>query len=195
MAAAAMLRTSHRVATYRTLIGLLVVTGMRVGEAIALDRDDFDPTSGVLTVRSGKFGKIRELPLHSSAVDALREYLRRCDRPRPATKTPAMFVSTAGTRLLYCSVQRTFRRLVRRAGLKPRTASCRPRIHDIRHSFAVRTLIDAYHDGRDPQAQLSLLSTYLGHVDPGKTYYYLSAAPELLMLAGSRLERCPGGAS
>lgn len=195
IAAAATLRTPHRVATYRTLIGLLAVTGMRVGEAIGLDRGDFDSINGLLIVRKGKFGKSRELPLHPSAVDALRHYLTRRDRPRSAARAPALLVSTAGTRLLYCNVQCTFRHLVRRAGLEPRSASCRPRLHDLRHSFAVHTVLDGYRGGGDPGARLPLLSTYLGHVDPGKTYWYLSAAPELLALAGSRLERHLGGGS
>ncbi len=193
MTAATALRTSHRVATYRTLIALLAVTGMRVGEAIGLDRDDFDTISGLLTVRNGKFGKSRELPLHPSSVNALNHYLHRTDRPPWRRSTSALFVSTAGTRLLYTNVQNTFHRLVCCAGLTPRSASCRPRLHDIRHGFAIRTLLDAYRDGGDPGARLALLSTYLGHVDPGKTYWYLSAAPELLQLAGARLERHLGG--
>ncbi len=195
IAAAAMLCTPHRVATYRTLIGLLAVTGMRVGEAIRLDRDDFDSVGGLLTIRHGKFGKSRELPLHPSAVDTLRDYLRRRDRPRATPSTPAVLVSTAGTRLLSCNVECTFRHLVRHAGLTPRSAACRPRLHDLRHSFAVRTVLDGYRDGGDLEARLALLSTYLGHVDPGKTYWYLSAAPELLELAGGRLERHLGGIS
>lgn len=195
IAAAATLRTSHRVATYQTLIGLLVVTGMRVGEAIALDRDDFDVGHGVLTVRRGKFGKSRELPLHLSAVTAVDQYLHRDDRPRPAARTSALLVSTAGTRLLVCNVQQTFQTVVRRAGLKPHSAACRPRLHDVRHRFAVCTLLDAYRQGQDPDARLSRLSTYLGHVDPKSTYWYLSAAPELLQLAGDRLQRHLGGAS
>ncbi len=189
MKAAATLRTSHRIATYRTLIALLTVTGMRVGEAISLDRDDFDAINGLLTLRNGKFGKSREVPLHPSSVNALADYLRRTDRPPRRQSTPALFVSTAGTRLLYTNVQNTFHRLVCCTGLTPRTVSCRPRLHDLRHSFAIRTLLDAYRDGADPGARLALLSTYLGHVDPGKTYWYLSAAPELLQLAGARLER------
>jgi integrase len=187
------LRTPHRVATYRTLIALLAVTGMRVGEAIGLDRDDFDAVNGVLIIRNGKFGKSRALPLHPSTVTALSEYLDRGDRPRRRPNTLAFFVSTAGTRLLYTNVQPTFHQLVRQAGLKPRSARCRPRLHDIRHAFAVHTILDGYRDGGDPGARLALLSTYLGHVDPGKTYWYLSAAPELLQLASERLERHLGG--
>ena len=196
MAAATMLRTSHRVATYQTLIGLLVVTGMRVGEAIGLDRGDFDSTNGLVIVHKGKFGKSRQLPLQPSTVDAVRDYLRRSDRPPSAASTPALFVSTTGTRLLYTNTQSTFRQLVCRAGLKPRSVACRPRLHDLRHTFAVRTVLDGYRDDdADVGARLPLLSTYLGHVDPGKTYWYLSAAPELLALAGGRLERHLGGDS
>jgi integrase len=193
LAAAATLRRSHRVATYRTLIRLLVVTGMRVGEALALDRDDIDVPQRVLTIRRTKFGKSRELPVHVSTVAALQQYLRRDDRPRAAASTAAVLVSLAGTRLLYCNVQWAFHRLVRRAGLTPRSAICRPRIHDLRHRFAVRTLLDAYRSGEDAQVRLHLLSTYLGHVDPVQTYWYLSAAPELLQLASDRLQRHLGG--
>jgi|HubBroStandDraft_1064217.scaffolds.fasta_scaffold28300_2 integrase len=191
--AAGTLHTPHRVATYRTLISLLTVTGMRVGEAIGLDRDDLDATNGLLTIRNGKFGKSRELPLHSSTVAALGNYLDRDDRPKKATNMPALLVSTAGARLLYTNVQSTFHQLVRRAGLQPRSAMCRPRLHDLRHGFAVNTILDGYRHGGDPGARLALLSTYLGHVDPGKTYWYLSASPELMKLAGDRLECHLGG--
>ena len=195
LAVTATLRTAHRVATYRTLIGLLAVTGMRVGEAIALDRGDFDSTNGLLIVRNGKFGKSRELPLHPTTVDTLRRYLRRHDRPHSALSIAALFVSGVGTRLFYSGIQCTFGQLVCRAGLKPRSASCRPRLHDLRHSFAIFTLLDCYRDGSDTTARLPLLSTYLGHVDPAKTYWYLSATPELLALAGRRLERPLGDSS
>lgn len=186
--AAASLRTTLRRATTATLIGLLAVTGMRVGEAIALDRDDLDQTGGRLLVRHAKFGKTRELPLHPSTNKALDRYQRLRARLAPATGAPALFVSTAGTRLIYCNVQHTFHRLVELAGLAPRSASCRPRIHDLRHSFAVRAMLDAYAAGQDGQARLTLLSTYLGHVHPAHTYWYLSASPELMAVAGGRLE-------
>lgn len=193
--AAGTLRTPHRGATYRTLIALLAVTGLRVGEAIGLDRKDFDATNGLLTIRNGKFSKSRELPLHPSTVTALGDYLHRTDRPYQSPKTSALLVSMAGTRLLYTNVQNTFHQLAGRAGLAPRSASCRPRLHDLRHSFAVNTLLDGYRQGDHPGARLALLSTYLGHVDPGKTYWYLSAAPELLQRAGDRLEHHLGGGS
>jgi integrase len=195
IAATASLRTPLRRATFATLIGLLAVTGMRVGEAIALDRGDVNLTARRLVVRHGKFDKTRELALHPTTVDALRRYQRLRDRIAPATATSAAFVSTAGTRLIYCNVHNAFHRLVRLAGLTPRSASCRPRIHDLRHSFAVRAMLDAYAAGQDGQTRLTLLSTWLGHVHPGSTYWYLSASPELLAVAGQRLEAHLAGQS
>jgi len=121
-----------------------------------------------------------------ATVAALRRYQRLRDRLAPPTGTSAVFVSTAGTRLLYCSVQHAFGRLVRVAGLAPRSGSCRPRIQ--RHSFAVAAMLDAYAAGQDGQTRLSLLSTWLGHVHPASTYWYLSASPELMAIAGQRLD-------
>ncbi len=193
IAATGTLRSPLRAATYQALIGLLAVTGLRIGEAIRLDRDDIDWDHGLLIVRNSKFGKSREIPLHETAVRALRDYSRERDQLFRAPSVPAVFISTAGTRLLYCNVNWTFLRLVRRAGLMPRSGSCRPRLHDMRHSFAVRTLLEAYQAGSEVKVRLSLLSTYLGHVDPGATYWYLSAAPELLALAGQRLDDHLGG--
>jgi integrase len=188
IAATAALRGQLRRATYRTLIGLLAVTGMRVGEAIRLDRPDLDPGHGVLTVRESKFGKSRELPLHPSTVAALRGYLRVREAHHHAHVSDALLISPAGTRLIYCNVHATFRQLRRDAGLQPRSPACRPRIHDLRHAFAVRTLLEWYRAGVEVQPRLPLLSTYLGHVHPRHTYWYLSAAPELLRIAGQRLE-------
>jgi integrase len=194
IAATDSLRTPLRRATFATLIGLLAVTGIRVGEAIALDRGDVDlpdddQVTGWLLVRHGKFGKARELALHPSTVEALRAYQRLRDRLAPPTGATALFVSTAGTRLLYGNVHHAFHRLVHLAGLAPRSASCRPRIHDLRHSFAVHAMLDAYAAGQDGQRRLTLLSTWLGHVHPGNTYWYLSASPELMAVASARLEQ------
>lgn len=188
IAATSTLRTRLRQATFATLIGLLAVTGIRVGEAITLDRDDVDLASGRLVVRYGKFGKTRELALHPSSVDALRGYQRLRDQSATATGTAALFVSMAGTRLLYCNVHHAFHRLVHLAGLTPRSSSCRPRIHDLRHTFAVRAMLDAYAAGEDGQTRLTLLSTWLGHVHPASTYWYLSASPELMAVAARRLD-------
>lgn len=192
VAATDTLRYPLQRATYRTLICLLAVTGLRVGEVIGLDDNDFDTEHGVLCV-TGKFGKRRQVPLHASSVAALRGYqrLRRAVHPHPVTA--ALLVSTPGTRLINVDVNATFSTLVGRAGLVPRSASCRPRPHDLRHSFAVATLLDWYRDGGDVAARLPLLSTYLGHVDPASTYWYLHAAPELLAQAAQRLDAHLGG--
>jgi integrase len=187
MAAAGALRTPFRAATYQALIGLLAATGMRVGEVISLDQGDLDAGQGLLTIRDGKFGKSRQLPLHDSVLQALTDYARLQDsRPgRPAS--PAFFTSTTGTRLIYNNVHFTFHELVQAAGLKPRSAACRPRIHDLRHTFAVTTLTRWYGDGGDVAARRPRLSTWLGHADPAGTYWYLTGTPELLALAAARL--------
>jgi integrase len=177
------------------LIGLLSVTGMRVGEAIRLDRDDVDLDHGVLRVRDTKFGKSREVALHPTTIKALRAYLARRDRPVPPESTMAVFTSAAGTRLIYCNVHLAFKQIVAHAGLHPRSVNCRPRPHDLRHTFAVNTLLDAYRTSENPASTLPLLSTYMGHVHPGSTYWYLQAAPELLALASDRLERHLQGAT
>lgn len=192
MAATAILRGGLRQATYRTLIGLLAVTGMRVSEAIRLDRDDVDLAHGVLTIRDTKFGKSRELPIHASTVKALRDYARVRDRLCSEPATSAVLVSQAGTRLLYCAVHATFTQLRDHAGLTPRSPTCRPRIHDFRHRFAVQTLLDWYRSGVDVQPLMPLLSTYLGHTRPSDSYWYLTAAPELLELAADRLHCTEG---
>lgn len=128
------------------------------------------------------------MPLHTSTVDALAAYARRRDELCSKPRDPAFFVSVAGTRVLYCNAHLAWLDLVRRAGLQPRSARCRPRPHDLRHSFAVRTLLGWYRDGVDVEARMALLSTYLGHVHPANTYWYLSAAPELLSLVAARLD-------
>jgi integrase len=146
-------------------------------------------------VRDSKFGKSRLVPLHPSTVAALRDYLHVRDRLLPAPTSAALLISTAGTRLGYNNIWRTFHRLVSQAGISARSASCQPRIHDLRHSFAVATMLDCYADGADVPALLPRLSTYLGHADPRHTYWYLQAAPELLTLAAHRLDtHLPGQA-
>lgn len=188
LAAARRARWPLSAATYDSLIGLLVVTGMRVGEAIRLDRTDVSLTDGLVTIRDSKFGTSRQLALHPSTVAALRQYQRRRTELSPTPGEPAFFVHPAGNRVSYPSVQAMFHTLVGRAGLTPRSANCRPTIHGLRHSFAVNTIVGWYRDGQDVQARLPLLSTWLGHADPKWTYWYLSASPELLGLAGERLE-------
>jgi integrase len=182
------LGTPLRRATFATLVGLLAVTGLRIGEAIGLDRDDVDASTGVLSVQHGKFDKQRQVLLHPTSIAALADYAALRDRLAPPAPTRALFVSNAGTRLLYCNVHATWKRILAHAGLRPRSGSCRPRIHDVRHSFAVAAMLDAYALGEDGQRRLTLLSTWLGHVHPGSTYWYVSASPELMAAASQRLE-------
>jgi integrase len=186
--AAATLQPRLRAATYQSLLSLLAVSGIRISEAIALDDDDLDAEHDLLVVRRSKFNKDRQVPLHPSTMQALARYrdLRQELQPRPVS--PALFISTTGTRLLHSNINLTFARLLQQAGLARRSASCRPRIHDLRHSFAVATVLDWYANGADVPAMMPRLSTYLGHSDPKHTYWYLSAAPELMALAGQRLE-------
>jgi integrase/recombinase XerD len=187
MAAAGTIRTPFRAATYQILIGLLAATGMRVGEAIALDRGDLDAGQGLLTIRNGKFGNSRQLPLHPSAVQALAGYAQLRDSAHRRPAAPAFLLSATGTRLIYNNVHFTFHELVKATGLRPRSAACRPRIHDLRHTFAVTTLTRWYADGGDVAARLPLLSTWLGHTVPAGTYWYLTGTAELLTLAAGRL--------
>lgn len=178
-------------ATYATLLGLLATTGMRVGEALRLDRADVDWRERTLLIRHSKFGKSRELPLHPSTVEALRRYARKRDRLLPHPRCPSFLLSLAGTRLHYKNVHFCFLRLLHLAGLADRQPR-RPRIHDLRHTFALKAIADGYRAGLDVPARLSSLSTYLGHVCPSHTYWYLSAAPELLQLAAGRLDKTLG---
>jgi integrase len=191
MAATSRIGDPLRAQTYLTLIGLLASTGMRVGEVIALNRRGLTREEGVLTVHDGKFGKSREVPLHRTTLNALEDYARQRERRFRHSVGPAFFVSLAGNRLFYSNVHQTFLRLVDWAGLADRKPH-RPRIHDLRHTFAIRTLIDWYQSGLDVQRKLPVLSTYLGHVSPSSTYWYLSAVPELLGVAAERLEESLG---
>ena len=188
LAAAGDLGNAPRAATYRTLFGLIAATGMRCGEALALDRDDVDLDTGVLTIRLTKFNKSRRVPLHRSTLAAVRGHLDERDRLYPRPVQPSLFVSTTGTRLADRRVRAVFADLVDQSGLKPRFGSGRPTIHSLRHSFAVATLLDWYRDGADVASRMPLLSAYLGHVSPASTYWYLQATPELLSLAAQRLE-------
>jgi integrase/recombinase XerD len=170
-----------RAATYYTLVGLLSAAGLRIGEAIKLDRGDIDWAEGVLHIRETKFGKSRLVPLQDSAMTALREYGTLRDQLTPGPRDPSFFVSLTTRRLIYAVVCPTFRSLVDAAG-----APHPPRLHELRHSFAVRTLLRWYRAGDDVQAKIPSLSTYMGHREPRHTYHYLSAAPELLALAAAR---------
>lgn len=177
LAAADRLRPQQRAATYQTLIGLMAATGIRTGEAIGLNTNSFDPRTGILTV-TGKYGKRRALPLHSTVTDALTRYL---NQRSPGTGIDhALLVSTRHTRLHPSTVHTTFRQLTTDAGLETASSACRPRLHDLRHTFAVSTMLDAYQRGDDPAVVLPILSTWLGHTEPRDTYWYLTGTTELV---------------
>ena len=182
-----------RAQTYSTLFGLLSVTGMRISEALALNRENVDLTQGILTVTATKFGKSRLVPVHPSTQYALQQYGQFRDQIYPRPRTQSFFVSERGVRLGYWGVLRTFVRLSREIGLRGPADSNGPRMHDLRHRFAVRTLVHWYETGVDVERHIHVLSTFLGHVKVSDTYWYLSAAPELLQLAAARLESRKGG--
>lgn len=193
LAAARRLSGRLRPDTYATLFGLLAATGMRVGEAVALDRDRFDPDEGVLEVRDGKDGRSRLVPLHATTIQALLRYARVRDRRFASPRSPGFFLSEAGTRPLRQNIHETFLRLATWAGLSERKPR-RPRIHDLRHSFAVHRVSEWHGQGLDVDKMMSILSTYLGHISPESTYWYLTATPELMALAAQRRDRLGGGA-
>jgi integrase/recombinase XerD len=176
--------------TYHSLLGLLSVAGMRLGEACNLELQDLDLKSAVLTVRGAKFGKSRLLPLHASTCKVLTAYIIRRERVWAARPHSSyLFISSRGNRLDASEIRRTFYALSRQVGLRGPAASHGPRIHDLRHRFAVKTLVHWYRAGEDPERRLPILSAYLGHVHVADTYWYLSAWPELMQEAMRRLER------
>jgi integrase len=179
-----------RAATYRTLLGLLAATGMRLGEAMALTRAGVDLVEGMVTVRHAKFDRIRLVPLHPSVTAALRAYAATRDRLCPAPRVDRFFVSVTGRALRRGEADQVFGVITGLTGIRADTV--RPRIHGLRHSFAVHTLIDWHRQGADISALLPVLSTYLGHVEPKNTYWYLSAVPELMQLVAARLEHGAG---
>lgn len=174
-----------RAATYVTLIGLLAATGLRIGEAIKLDRTDIDWTTGVLRIRESKFGKSRLVPVSESTLQALSDYARLRDQLQRRVRQPSFFTSRTRNRLCYAVVSQAFRMVVDDSGTGT-DAPRQPRLHDLRHTFAVTTLLGWYRSGEDVQANLPALSTYLGHREPASTYWYLSAVPELLGCAATR---------
>jgi integrase len=181
--------TGLRPWTYYCLLGLLTVSGMRIGEAIGLKISDVDLDQAVLTIRGAKLGKSRLLPIHASTVAVLADYLERRARFLAGRSTPQLFVSSRGSRLGSSDVHRTFYELSRQTGLREPGASHGPRLHDFRHRFAGLTLLHWYQCGQDAERRLPVLSTYMGHVHVADTYWYLSAWPALMAQAMQRLER------
>ncbi len=186
MGAARQLRPPLCALTYETFFGLLWCTGMRIGETIGLQRSDVDLSAGVITVREAKLGRARLVPLQQSTTNALTCYAASRDRLCAQPRSQTFFVSSRGTTLIPQAVLQTFHRLAVRTGLHTETK--RPRVHDLRHSFAVRSLVSWYRSGIDVETRMLALSTYLGHVNPTDTYWYLSASPELIELVAERLE-------
>ncbi len=177
MAAAGALPSPVLAASMSTLIGLLASTGIRSGEAFAIDADDLDTTGQVLTV-TGKYGRKRLIALHPSAAAALSGYLRFRER-HAADGIAALLIGRNGRRLNGGTARRIFRSLATACGLKPGSGCGSPRLHDFRHAFAVSTLLDAHRQGLDVDARIAVLSTHLGHIGPAHTYWYLTITPAL----------------
>ncbi len=177
-----------RAATFEAFIGLMSTTGMRTGEMMGLDREHVDLTGGVVLVEGTKFGKSRLVPLHVTTTERLRRYQRRRDELCRRPSTSGFFVSGAGTRLNHTNTSKTFNRLLRAAAIKVPAGVAKPRLYDLRHSFAVTTLANWYAQGSDVAHLLPALSTYLGHISPATTYWYLHACPQLMTAAAQRLD-------
>lgn len=192
MAAARALAHPLRAASFEALIGLMAITGLRTGEAMTLDRADVDLEEGLLTIWRSKLGKSRQVPLHETTTAALTAYSARRDELWPRPSTRSFLLSGGGTRLNHTNTSTTFVGLLDVAGIVTLPGRRRPRLYDLRHSFAVATLINWHAQGADVQARLPVLSTWMGHVKPSSTYWYLHAAPELLAVTALRLERYLG---
>jgi len=177
-----------RAATFETFIGLMAATGIRTGEAMGLDREDTDLAGAVLVIRSSKHGKSRLVPLHPTTVKQLTAYQQRRDQLCPRPVTTAFFLSGAGTRLNSVTISKAFTRILKAAAITVEAGTTRPRLYDLRHTFAVTTLTRWYAAGVDVAHLLPALSTYLGHISPATTYWYLHACPQLMAETVKRLE-------
>jgi integrase/recombinase XerD len=182
-----------RASTYGAVFGLLSATGVRISEAVALDRQDVDLARRILTIRHSKFGKSRLVPIHPSVQGRLKTYEALRDSIIPSPQTHAFFISEAGKRLTKWIVERTFVKLSREIGLRGPLDSHGPRLHDFRHTFAVRTMLSWYKSDDNIERRIAHLATYLGHRHVNDTYWYLSAVPELMKLVADRLDSIPGG--
>ena len=172
--------------TYVTLFGLLVSTGLRISEALNLSRKDADLNTGVLTIKETKFRKSRLVPVHASTLYVLRHYSKLRDSCHPGTRSKTFFLAEKGTSLNYRGVLYVFLKLRRKLGWQE--ADKKPRIHDFRHTFAVRRLLKWYKEGANLDQKILALCTYLGHVQVTDTYWYLSAVPELLAIVSDKFE-------
>lgn len=186
MGAARRLRSPVRAATLETVIGLLAVSGLRVGEVLGLDDGDFETHDAVLVVRRSKSGGSRIVPLHATTVERLASYVALRDEHFPEHRSESLFVSTVGRRIASGNLREAFVEVVAMAGLSPRSRGKGPNLGGFRHTFAVETLVAWHEDGSEVAPRMPLLSTYLGHVSPSSTYWYFSASPRLLEAAARR---------
>ena len=179
--------------THATLFGLLAVTGLRISEAVGLDDGDVDMDAAMLNVRHAKNDRSRVLAIAPCTVERLVQYRSWRDRMIGTVDTAAFFVGERRRRVSTGSAQYNFAQVGQRIGLReakpPGRSGWGPRLHDLRHTLAVRTLIDWFRTGLDPDREMYKLSTWLGHKSPAETYWYLEAVPELLQLATERAER------
>lgn len=178
-----------RAHTYYTIFGLLAVTGLRISELTSILISDVDFIEGRLIIRKTKNRKSRIIPIHKSTLQVLRRYLYFRNKIEAKNKSSNFFISEEGTNITNFTVRNTFIKLSRKISLRKSTDSFGPRLHDFRHTFAVRTIIQWYKEDADVEVQMPILSTYLGHVKPSDTYWYLSLVPELVALAGKRFEK------
>lgn len=188
----ALIRQAHtlepavRAETMATIIGLMASTGMRVSEALGLNRDSLDAKNLALTV-TGKGDALRLLPVQATTITALQRYIATSRKLVP-TRTEALFVNLKGIRPLRNNIEKAFRVITADCQWAPRPGRREPRLHDLRHTFAVNTLMDAHQDGTGVEARIAALAAYLGHVNPNSTYWYLSASPELLQIVNDRVQ-------
>jgi integrase len=190
-------RRALRGLTFSRIFGLLAVTGMRIGEAVALDRDDVDLDAGVLRIREGKLGKSRLVPIHATTKDILAQYSDRRAAILGTVNVPAFFVSERSRRVTANAAEDNFIIVSQSIGLRVAGPDDRrgrgPRLHDLRHRFAVSTLVHWYRSGADVDREIPKLATYLGHKGPAEVYWYLQAVPELLQAATERSQRSASG--
>jgi integrase len=195
LAAAGRLWPTHplRRLTFQTLLGLLACTGLRISEALRLDAAHVDLTHGVLRIEKTKFKKSRLVSLHPTATRALRRYAQARYGQGASLDGSPFFVGGDGNRLTYGAVNSTFQRLRGMLGWKEGNGQWpRPRIHDLRHTFACQRLLSWYRQGKNVHHLVAALSTYMGHGKVTDTYWYLTATPELMAIAADRFEQFVG---
>jgi site-specific recombinase XerD len=179
--------------TYWTLFGLLLATGMRIGEALTLDNKDVDLKQGVITIRDTKLNKSRILPLHKTTSQVLKRYVQQRNKRFPTRRNKSFFAIVDGRRPSHAVVWKMFKQVLLSTGILEPSQKRVPRLHELRHTFAVRALTEFYKNGQDIDSKIHALSTYLGHKDIGCTYWYLTAVPELMGQVLCRLEKKIGG--